>query len=57
MEIIMRQDKETKNSVRYSEPRKGDDPHSKNIYLTKAELQQEFGSIPESLTVNITAGG
>jgi len=57
VEIIMRQDKETKNSVRYSEPRKGDDPHSKNIYLTKAELQQEFGSIPESLTVNITAGG
>jgi len=57
MEITMHKDKETKNSVRYTEPRKGDDPHTKNIYLTKEELQAEFGGIPENLTVTIGKGG
>ena len=36
--IKMQQDKVTKNSLRYAEPKAGDDPHSKNIYLTKAEV-------------------
>lgn len=56
MIITMHQDKDTKNSVRYSESRKEDDPHTKNIYLTKAELQAEFGGIPETLTVTIERG-
>lgn len=54
MKIVMQKDKETKNSVRYQEPRKGDDPHTKNIYLTKEELQAEFNGIPDALTVTIT---
>lgn len=56
MKIEMHKDKETKNSVRYSEPRKVDDPHTKNIYLTKAELQESFGGIPETLNVTVEAG-
>lgn len=56
MQITMLQDKVTKNAVRYSEPKKGDDPHTKNIYLTKEELQEAFGGIPETLTVTIEKG-
>ena len=55
MEVIMHRDKDTKNAVRYAEPRKEDDPHNKNIYLTKAELTEEFGTIPETLKVTIEA--
>jgi len=53
MQIRMHKDKETKNSVRYSEPKKGDDPHTKNIYLTKEELQASFGGVPDELIVSI----
>jgi hypothetical protein len=35
--ITMKKDKETKGTFRFSEPKSGDDPHSKNIYLTKKE--------------------
>ena len=53
MEVTMTQDKVTKNAVRYSEPKKADDPHTKTIYLTKAELQAEFGKIPEAIKVTV----
>lgn len=56
MNIVMHKEKETKNSVRYSEPRKADDPHNKNIYLTKEELQAAFDGIPETLNVTIEKG-
>ena len=53
MIVTMNKDKETKNAVRYAEPRKENEPHNKNIYLTKDELKEEFGSIPETLKVTI----
>ena len=56
MTVTMHQDKVTKNSVRFQEPRKGDDPHTKNIYLTIAELKEQFNEIPESIVVTIEAG-
>jgi len=54
MLVTMHKDKETKNAIRYSEPKKENDPHNKNIYLTKEELKAEFGEIPETLKVEIT---
>ncbi len=36
--IIMKKDKTTKNSFRFGEEKNGNDPHSKNIYLTKDEV-------------------
>ncbi len=36
--IIMKKDKTTKNSFRFAEEKNGNDPHSKNIYLTKDEV-------------------
>jgi len=56
MKIVMTKDKETKGAIRYAEPRKENDPHNKNIYLTKEELKAEFGEIPETLNVEITKG-
>jgi hypothetical protein len=54
MKVIMLQNKVTANAVRYGEPKKENDPHAKNIYMTKAELTAEFGYIPGSIDVNIT---
>jgi len=53
MEIVMHKEKVTPNAVRYAEPRKENDPHNKNIYMTKVELQEEFGDIPETIKVTI----
>jgi len=55
--VTMHKDKVTKNSVRYQAPKVGDDPHTKNIYLTIAELKEHFGDIPETLNVVITVPG
>ena len=54
--VTMTQDKVTKNTVRYQAARQGDDPHTKNIYLTIAELREQFGEIPETLVVTISQG-
>lgn len=56
MKLTLHKDKVTKNAVRYSEPKKADDPHTKNIYLTIVELQAEFHGIPEALVVTIEEG-
>lgn len=53
MKVIMHKDKETRNAIRYAEPRKEGDPHNKNIYLTKEELMAEFKGIPEALVVTL----
>lgn len=49
--IKMQQDKITKNSLRYAEPKAGDDPHSKNIYLLKAEVGE--ASLNQEVLVTI----
>ena len=54
MLVTMQKDKETKNAIRYSEPKRENDPHVKTIYLTKEELKAEFSEIPETLKVEIT---
>ena len=51
MQITMRKDKETKNSVRYAE--EGSDNHAKNIYLLKTEAK-ELGD-PAAIVVTIEA--
>jgi len=53
MEVVMNKDKVTPNAVRYAEPRKENDPHNKNIYMTKSELTEAFGDIPETIKVTI----
>ena len=53
MEVILIKDKTTKGAVRFAEPKKGDDPHSINIYLTKAQAT-ELGD-PEKVKLVITA--
>ena len=49
----MVKDKETKNSIRFTEPKTGDDPHSKNLYLTKKECTE--AGITNSIKVTVEA--
>ena len=54
MKVTMHRDKVTKNSVRFTsgrDPENPDDPHTKNIYLLKTEVE-ELGN-PETITVDI----
>ena len=53
MELILIKDKTTKGAVRFAEPKKEGDPHSVNIYLTKAQ-STELGD-PEKVKVTIEA--
>ncbi len=50
MKIIMHKEKATKNAVRFGD---GNQPHGKNIYLTKEEVA-ELGN-PETIKVTIEA--
>ncbi len=52
MEIHMVKDKETKNALRFTEAKTGDDPHTKSIYLTKKECEE--AGIGEEIDVVIT---
>jgi hypothetical protein len=55
MEVTMTKDKVTKNAIRFTsgrDPNNPDDPHTKNIYLLKSEVE-ELGN-PDVIKVTIT---
>jgi len=49
--LTLHKDKTTKGAVRYAEPKKDNDPHSVNVYLTKAQAS-ELGD-PESVKLTV----
>ncbi len=49
MEVILKRDKETKNSIRFTE--EAEDNHAKNLYLLKSEVEA-LGN-PQALKVTI----
>lgn len=51
--VTLYKDKETKNAIRYSERRSDGVPNTKNVYLTKTELEDEFGKIPGALKATL----
>lgn len=53
MEFIMTKDKVTPGTIRFAGPKTEGDLHSKNIYLTKAEVKA-LGD-PEKIKVTIEA--
>ena len=55
MKVILKKDKITKNSIRFTSDKIGDDPHTKSLYLLKSEVE-ELGN-PESISVVIEKEG
>ena len=51
--VILHKDKVTKNAIRFSSDRVGDDPHTKSVYILKNEVEQ-LGN-PEQVKITIEA--